>query len=596
MTGTPAQTSQQTSRIGATDLGAARGFADQGGLPGRKASGTGRSAPRTGVTFRHLGAGLAVGALAFTVAACGGHKAKPTGPVGLSVTRGQQATVPFSSAGGDVILTMKTASPEASWGTMGSESAVLSLSVDGKYASDVVIATKFTASRSIDLGDLTAGSHTLNVKFDDDRSPSGTKTANVTDLKFSTLGATDAGYTASQFAPIVYGRSGQGATADLNGPFQTAVTDTPMVAFHTETQSTTPGNTIYRYSVVYSDEDGAPSVPEMLAQWGRSAEINWVYQVEVDATGKAVPGSAMVRGQDGSTVPYTGGFEGTRPVIQTCGLTNDVCGKTDGQMRYTLSVLDNIDPENEAPESIMDDNPWTYWMMSQELIREGKTAEDPLDDPSANPTKSAGDPRSYLYLVLRKSTQGTTPNTDNAWVGVTIGIKLAGNPTIYRSDLGVAKWSLRRDEPAATAIALPPGSVADDIEQIRAVRVVGAGRDTKAKVQIESIERAFFLDADYLPQSSFLFAPVQATLTAANPAVTLLDRANGPIIRPSGSATPTDGTGATPSPTSTSLLPGITIGPSLHNPFGGATTPPDATLAATAKASTTPKPESTPTS
>jgi hypothetical protein len=304
----------------------------------------------------------------------------------------------------------------------------------------------------------------------------------------------------------------------------------------------------------------------------------------------------VVRGQDGSTVPYTGGYEGTHPVIQTCGLTNDVCGKTDGQMRYTLSALDNIDPENEAPERIMDDNPWTYWMMSQELIREGKTAEDPLDDPSADPTKSAGDPRSYLYLVLRKSTQGTTPNTDSAWVGVTLGIKLAGNPTIYRSDLGVAKWSLRRDEPAATAIALPPGTVADDIEQIRAIRVVGAGHDTKAKVQIESIERAFFLDANYQPQASFLFAPAQATLTSASPAMILLDRANGPIIRPSTSATPTDGTGATPSPTETPLLPGITISPSLRNPFGGSTTTPPASQAATAKASSTPKPAATPSS
>ncbi|WP_232303691.1 hypothetical protein [Pseudofrankia sp. DC12] len=561
-----------------------------------KASGTGRLAPRARATFRHLGAGLAIGALTLTVAACGGHKGKPAGPVGVSVTRGQQTSVPFSSAGGDVILTMKTASPEASWGTMGSESAVLSLSVDGKYTSDVVIATTFAVSRSIDLGDLTAGSHNLQVKFDDDRSPSGTKTANVTDLKFSTLAATDDGYAASQFAPIVYGRSGQGATADINGPFQTAVTDTPMVAFHTETPATTPGNTILRYSVVYSNEDGAPSVPEMLAQWGRSAEINWAYQVEVDGGGKAVPGSAMVRGQDGSTVPYTGGYEGTHPVIQTCGLTNDVCGKTDGQMRYTLSALDNIDPENEAPERIMDDNPWTYWMMSQELIREGKTAEDPLDDPSANPTRSAGDPRSYLYLVLRKSTQGATPNTDNAWVGVTIGIKLAGDPTIYRSDLGVAKWSLRRDEPAATAIELPPGTVADDIEQIRAVRVVGAGRDTKAKVQIESIERAFFLDADYLPQASFLFSPTQATLTSANPAVVLLDRANGPIIRPSTSATATGGTGAVPSASETALVPGITIGPSLRNPFGGSTTAPATTPAATPKASVTAKPESTPTS
>jgi len=552
----------------------------------------GRPRGRARSAFRLASAGLATATLAFTVAACGGHKDKPSGPAGLSLTRGQQSSVPFTSTGGEVILNLKVSSPEASWGTTGSESAVLSLFVDSKYTSDLVIPASFPTARSLDLGNLAAGGHTLQVKFDDDRSPSGTRTAKLTDVAFRTLTATDDGYVAAQFAPIIYGRSGRGATADISGPFQTAVTDTPMVAFHTETQSTTPGDTIYRYSIVYSDEDGDPSVPAMLAQWGRSAEINWTYQVEADATGKPVPGTAVVRGQDGSTVPFTGSYEGAHPVIQTCGLTNDVCGRTDGQMRYTPSVLDDIDPENEAPEKIMDDNSWTYWVMSQELIREGKTAEDPLDDPSADSTKTAGDPRSYLYLVLRKSTQGGTPNTESSWVGVTLGIKLAGNPMIYRSDLGVAKWSLERDEPAATAIALPPGTVADDIEQIRAIRVVGTGHDTKAKVQIESIERAFFLDANYLPQASFLFAPVQGTLTAAKPSVTLLDRANGPIIRPSASASQSADPNATPSATDTSLLPGVTISPSLRNPFGGLAT----SATPTEQAAPAPKPDPTPSS
>jgi hypothetical protein len=550
-------------------------------------------ADRVRATARLAGAGLGAAALAFTVAACGGHKATPTGPAGVTISRGQETSVPFSSSGGEVILTMKTASPEASWGTMGSESAVLSLFVDDRYASDVVIPASFAISRSLDLGNLPGGSHTLRVKLDDDRSPSGTRSATLTGINFHTLTPTDTGYVAAQFTPIVYGRSGAGATADISGPYQTAVTDTPLVAFHTETPSTTAGDTIYRYSTVYSNEDGATSVPEMMAEWGRSTQITWTYQVEVDATGKAVPGTAAVRGQDGSTVAFTGGYEGSHPVIQTCGLTNEVCGKTDGQMRYTLSALDNIDPENEAPERVMDSNPWTYWVMSQELVREGKTAEDPLDDPSANPTKSAGDPRSYLYLVLRKSTQGPTPNTDNAWVGVTVGIKLAGNTTIYRSDLGVAKWSLRRDEPAATAIALPPGTVADDIEQIRAIRVVGAGHDTKAKVQIQSIERAFFLDANYQPQASFLFAPVQATLTPGNSAVTLLDSANGPIIRPSSSATPTGTAAPTPSATGTPLIPGLTVGPSLRNPFAPPSDHATTTAPTTAKASATAPPSAT---
>jgi len=529
---------------------------------------------------RILGAVVAATVLIATVAACGGDKDEPAGPLDLTVTRGQEASAPFTSTGGEVILDLTTASPEASWATKGSESAVVSLYVDDTYTTDVVIPASFAIARSFDLGNVPAGNHTLKVKFADDRSPAGTRTANLTGLKFRTVAATDGSFAAAQYAPVLYGRSDQGVASDVSGPFQSAVTDTPLVAFHTETSSPTTGNKIYRYSIVYSNEDGATSIPEMFSVWGRSAEIAWVYQVEVDAAGKVVAGSAAVQGQDGSTVPFTGGFEGTHPVIQTCGLTNSVCGKTDGQMRFSLSALDGLDPTSEAPERVMDRNPWTYWVMSQELIREGKTAEDPIDDPTQSPTQTAGDPRSYLYLVLRKATQGT-PNSDAAWVGVSVGVKLAGNPTIYRSDLGVAKWSLRRDEPAATAIALPPGTVAEDIEQIRAVRVVGAGRDTRATVQVESIERAFFLDAEYKPQESFLFAPVKATLTSASPAVTLLDRANGPIIRTSASPTGTPDPNATPTATDTPLVPGLTIGPSMSVDLPGRSPSATATQPAT---------------
>ncbi|MDT3441266.1 MULTISPECIES: hypothetical protein [unclassified Pseudofrankia] len=549
--------------------------ADRAGTPGTTAPGgtaPGRPTARGRTTLRLLGAGLAATALATTVAACGGGKDKPTGPLNVTVTRGQEASAPFASTGGEVILDLGTASPEASWGTNGGESAVVSLYVDDTYTTDLVIPASFSIPRSLDLGNVPAGDHTLKVKFADDRSPAAAHTANLTNLKFRTVTAADAGFAATQYAPVIYGRTGQGATPDVSGPFQSAVTDTPMVEFHTEAASPTTGNKIYRYSVIYSNEDGAASVPETLAQWGRSTDIAWVYQVEVNAAGQVVPGSAAVQGQDGSTVPFTGGYEGTHAVVQTCGLANSVCGKTDGQMRFSLSALDSLDPRSEAPEGIMDRNPWTYWMMSQELVREGKTAEDPIDDPTGSPTQLAGDPRSYLYLVLRKSTQGT-PNTDAAWVGVSVGVKLAGNPTIYRSDLGVAKWSLRRDEPAATAIELPPGTVAEDIEQIRALRVVGLGRDTKATVQVESIERAFFLDADYKPQESFLFAPVKATLTSASPAVTLLDRANGPIIRTSASPTGSADPNATPSSTDTPLLPGITISPSMSVNLPGGKSP-----------------------
>jgi hypothetical protein len=500
-----------------------------------------------------LTGGLAAAALVLTVAACGGSDKAPPPPIDITLARGQETTVPFqTTAAGEVLLDVTTDSPQAAWETTGRESAVVSMSVDDRYATDVVIPASFKIKRNLALGSLPAGAHTLRLRFATDRSPAGTTSAHLTGFGFRTVGPSDAGYLAAQYAPVIYGRSGAGPDPSISGPFQNAVTDTPLVAFHTETTSPTTGNKVFAYSVVWSNEDGGTTTPALLARWGRTTDIEWIYQVEIDGAGRPVPGSAAVQGAQHSTVPFTGQYEGTHPVIQTCTLNNNICGKSDGQMRFSLAADQSLNPDTEARERIMDRNPWTYWVMSQETIREGKVA----DDPSTNPTQLIGDPRSYLYLVIRKSTVGTA-NTDNAWVGTSVGVKLAGNPTIYRSDGGVGNWSLERDQPAATAIALPPGTVAEDIEQIRALRVVGAGRDTRAKVQVESIERAFFLNADYQPQESFLFAPVNATLTASNPSATLVDRANGPIVQRSAAAsgTATDQPSATPATQS----PGITV-------------------------------------
>jgi hypothetical protein len=339
--------------------------------------------------------------------------------------------------------------------------------------------------------------------------------------------------------------------------------------------------------MIYSNEDAITSTPQILAESGSSAQISWLYQVEVDQNGQAVPGTAAVQGQDGSTVPFTGSYQGTHPVIQTCNLTNNVCGKTDGAMRFALPATASVDPANQPLQQVMADNPWTYWMAAQELLREGKANADVLADPSLNPTQVAGDPRSYLYLVLRKSTVGT-PNSPTAWIGVTVGVKLANDPTVYDSDLGVPNWSVPQDGPVSVAVVLPPGTVADDIQQIRVTRVVGAGRDTRATVQVQSIERAFFLDANYLPESSFLFAPSQATLTSRAPSAILSDKQLGQIIEPSPTASASAGASATDSADATSS-DGLTLpSMSVALPGGGSTATATAVATATARATTAP--------
>ncbi|WP_018634603.1 hypothetical protein [Parafrankia elaeagni] len=480
----------------------------------------------SGQLRRLLGGGLTAAMLAVAVTACSSDGDDPAPPASVVLERAGESTVPFEvPATGEVVLDVTTEAPGAAWGTVGSESAVVSLFVDGTYTTDVVIPASFPIRRSLALGSLSGGRHDLRVQFAADRSPQGSTQAKLSDFAFRAIGPDDPQYAAARNAPVVYGRTAVNPAllpgTPATGPFQNALTDSPLVAFHTEAPTAT-GHRLLTYSMIWSNEDGGTSTPALMARWGRTTDLEWTYKVEVDGAGNAVPGSAVMQGPDHVDVPFRGQVEGTHPILQTCTLNNNICDRTDGQMRFALAAGERLDPVNEARERIMDRNPWTYWVMAQEVNREGKVTE----APESSSTEQISDPRNYLYLVIRKSTQGP-PNTDAAWVGVSVGVRLSGNPNTFRSNQVYPVWSIERDSPAQTAIALPPGTVAEDIASIQATRVVGEGRDTGARVQIDSIEQAFFLGPDGLPQESFLFTPARATLTSAAPTATLFRRPTG---------------------------------------------------------------------
>ena len=211
--------------------------------------------------------------------------------VTLSVTRGgpdATTTLNLASAG-EVIVDLTVSAPGVSWATAGAESAVVSLSVDGVYQSDLVVMSDQPTARSVALGSRSAGAHTLSAHFAADRSPAGSASATITLDAVRVHTATDPAYAALANAPVVYGRQLKKAS-----PFANATTDTPLLAWHEATAASTPGDTVLEYSVVWSNEDGGTASPALMARWGRTTDIEWIYRVEVDANGTPVAGTARV--------------------------------------------------------------------------------------------------------------------------------------------------------------------------------------------------------------------------------------------------------------------------------------------------------------
>lgn len=394
---------------------------------------------------------------------------------------------------GEALIDLDVAAPGTDWTAAGAESAVVSISVDGRYATDLVVSGDQLLHRQLALGHLSAGVHQLHLDFAEDRSAAASTSVAVDGLRVSTYAPGSAENLVLRYAPIVYGRN----MAALGSPYQNATTDTPLIAWHEMGPAATPGHTRLTYSVVWSNEDGGTNSPALMARWGRTTDIEWIYAVEVDENGERVAGSDTYQAPNHQTLHFSGVYEDDHALLQTCTSNNNMCDVVDDPMRFFLSTLQTLPPD-QAREYLMDTNPWTYQIMAKEMLREGKI--EPAS-PAAPLTPDVSDQRNYLYAVVKKTTQ--PPNSGSSWVGVSLGLRLVTGQTVYLSHHVNPTWSLQRDNPAATTVELPAGTTVNDIAEVSVHRVV-VGTDTGATVHVTAIKRGFFLDQDYLPQPSVL--------------------------------------------------------------------------------------------
>ena len=429
---------------------------------------------------------------------------------GIQVRRGgPDARVEFRThRSGEALLDLSVAARKVSWAEPGHESAVVSLYVDGDYATDVVISSNRPTPREFALGSLSAGVHTLRIHYAAHRSSKRAGVATLRHLEVRTVSKKNPEYAAARYAPVLYGRNVPG----LGGTFQSAVTDTPLVAWHETTPAATPGHSIIEYSVVWSNEDGGTDTPGLMARWGRTTDIEWVYRVEVNRAGHRVRGSGVYQAAAHQTLPFKGRYDGTHPLLETCTSNNNMCDTVDDPMRFALSTRD-VRPVEQPREYLMDTHPWTYSVMAQEMLREGK-----IETPSDPATTAVGDQRSYLYVAVDHD---TTPATSEAGVGLAVDVRLAGDPTTYTSDHLVPGFSINRDVPAATTVELPVGTTPADVVSVSVRRVPAGLTDNGATVTVTDIDRAFFLGPDYLPQPSFVSWHGSQALTAGSPTAVL---------------------------------------------------------------------------
>jgi hypothetical protein len=435
-----------------------------------------------------------LGLLLLLTAACAPHfAARAQNPCSPSApkTAGPLASETVRAGGGEeFVLEIEARSPGASWARKGSEAASLVVTVDGAYNQHVLLWAGDQFHRySVMVGRLPKGSHEIAVALDEARSAAGARRAEVKSLKASIpyvfIGPdAEAHNFAVAHSPVLYARPN---TFDH-------FTDIPLLMYYEVLRE--GGDTLFRYTVVFTNEDGGTQTAALFARWGRGTDIEWVYEVRVRA-GKVV--AETFQGVRHETKNFNGQRTGgEHPLLAVASDNNNFSDLACSAVRFApLPTPARL--EAATRESMMDAAPATYRAMTEELQREGRISDSPSD------INTVADPREYLYVEAASAQEGAA---------VAFDVKLKGRGDAFKSDMGEPRLRIERSGYYRTAIRLPKGTAPDAVESVTArchPHPSTAAGGTCKRLQLV---RVLVLKSDFVPQALPLRTQPEASLAA----------------------------------------------------------------------------------
>lgn len=338
------------------------------------------------------------------------------------------------SAANELFLSLTARADGASWQLKGAESPVLTIFVDGKYNQDLILfagAEKLTYR--VALGKFGKGRHKVAIALNEARSAPNAGRVKIHSQEFSTAkdlaknSKRDSAALAN--SPVIYARPN---TIDK-------FTDIPLVTYYEIFQLSDRRFKI-RYTTIFSNEDGGTETTALMARWGRATDIEWVYEVELQDD-KIV--AETYQGANHETKHFRGKRDfGSHPLIYTVTDNNNFSDMGCSSLRAFPFPI-RADLSDRSRETLMDENPWTYRVMAQELFREGRV------DPQNIGINTIDDLRNYLYAEVYSDNFG----------GAAVAVEaIATDGGASRSDLGDRRLRIERSGYKRIAVRLPSSS------------------------------------------------------------------------------------------------------------------------------------------
>ncbi len=384
----------------------------------------------------------------------------------------------------EVVATITASCAPCDWSAPGREAVLLELAIDDKYSQHVALTRgEQAAPYRVILGPLAAGPHRLTVRRDAARSARQAGPAAIEAIDLRAFTRTSPEYDWLSRAPLL--RARPGAVERFS--------DVPLLMYvENNVRGEDDERYRFQYTVIFTNEDGGTPTDRLMATWGRTTDIEFVFGVTTGADGAR---REVIQSDGHRWVDFAGPHVGAHPVLWVATDNNMVADHgPDGAVTFAPAPAP-FDLARTSREAVMDAEPWTYGVTSAEMAREGR-----IDPAALAGSGKIPDPRRYATVEACADVTGATLAFD-------VGVRAAdGRVVWYPTDRGDPRFRIARGGCVRGGAPLSPDVAAGDIAALRVRAYLGPPRDGDAPaprprgaVVLRRVNRVFMLDSRFTP-------------------------------------------------------------------------------------------------
>ena len=365
-------------------------------------------------------------------------------------------------------------SSNTSWEEANNESAVLTIFIDGVYNNDIVIynGSENHTYQQIIGNFLGEGNHTIDVYFDYNKSSHLATNIHIESGEIIYHNDMNIDSDAFNYSPILYGRN-------IFSWDESSRTDIPLIMYYDINYS--DNIKTITYSIIFSNEDSRVGIglSDMMLSWGRTTDIEWIYEVSLNSQGEII--NEIFQGASHTPTIFNGEKLNNHPYLINATANCNFSDTGTSDYIFFLPPI-NINTEGHTREYIMDQNPWSYKIMGQELKNENKYEEN--QDPNH---WELSDVRNYLYIEY-----------EGYQTGLDVSSKISAN---FYNDCYPYSNNHNDNEISfnfgnginRTAIELPQGFDPGDLQYL----TIQTSSDYSYSLTLDRIISLFYLSEDY---------------------------------------------------------------------------------------------------